>query len=328
ARAARATLVRRLTLAAAGALGLGLALILGPGALRPPAIAAGAPPFAIRTQPVSIAADRITGLRPLGAWVLSADAPGFGGFSGLVVADGMLTAVSDRAGLLTARFADSAGGPVFSEARLVALRDSDGSDPGAEGGDAEALVSFGGMLLAAFEHDHRLAPLSPDGVIGAPITLPAFETLPANGGIEALAASGGMLLAIPETPSGGSFPVYALTPDGRATGQGRLPAPPPHAVTDATIGPDGLLYVSLRDFSMATGVSIRIRRHALSGEPPLPVEGPGETLAAYEHASGIDNIEAIALWRDAQGRLRLWLMSDDNFNPLQRTLLLDFEVTG
>ena len=43
-------------------------------------------------------------------------------------------------------------------------------------------------------------------------------------------------------------------------------------------------------------------------------------------ASGIENMEGIAVWRDASGRTRLTLISDDNFTGLLRTLLLDFVV--
>jgi hypothetical protein len=37
-------------------------------------------------------------------------------------------------------------------------------------------------------------------------------------------------------------------------------------------------------------------------------------------------MEALAVWRDAQGRLLVALMSDDNFSVLQRTLLMLFQL--
>ena len=40
----------------------------------------------------------------------------------------------------------------------------------------------------------------------------------------------------------------------------------------------------------------------------------------------IDNMEAIAAHRSASGETILTLMSDDNFSPLQRTLIMQFAM--
>ena len=40
----------------------------------------------------------------------------------------------------------------------------------------------------------------------------------------------------------------------------------------------------------------------------------------------MDNFEGLALRRDRAGRTLLYLVSDDNFVPLQRTLLLQFRL--
>jgi hypothetical protein len=62
------------------------------------------------------------------------------------------------------------------------------------------------------------------------------------------------------------------------------------------------------------------------GPDGLPLPGSVETLAAFEAASGIDNMEGIALDRIPGGEIRLWLISDDNFFFIQRTLLMRFDV--
>jgi len=56
------------------------------------------------------------------------------------------------------------------------------------------------------------------------------------------------------------------------------------------------------------------------------VDGP-ELLSA-DMAYQIDNFEGMAVHRDASGALVLTLVSDDNFSPLQRTLLLQFTLVG
>ena len=39
-------------------------------------------------------------------------------------------------------------------------------------------------------------------------------------------------------------------------------------------------------------------------------------------------MEGLAVHRNAQGEIVLTLISDDNFSPLQRTLLLQFALVG
>jgi hypothetical protein len=40
----------------------------------------------------------------------------------------------------------------------------------------------------------------------------------------------------------------------------------------------------------------------------------------------IDNMEGIGVHRDANGEIVLTLVSDDNFSPLQRTIILQFTM--
>ena len=52
----------------------------------------------------------------------------------------------------------------------------------------------------------------------------------------------------------------------------------------------------------------------------------GEELAWLRHPLSVDNLEGIAAGRGPRGETLLWLLSDNNFNPLQRTILLHFEL--
>ena len=54
----------------------------------------------------------------------------------------------------------------------------------------------------------------------------------------------------------------------------------------------------------------------------------GEILIDVDFAYEIDNMEGIAVHRNAAGETILTLISDDNFNPLQRTILLRFALIG
>jgi hypothetical protein len=52
----------------------------------------------------------------------------------------------------------------------------------------------------------------------------------------------------------------------------------------------------------------------------------GEVLLEATDVLNIDNMEAIAAYRSRAGETILTLMSDDNFSPLQRTLIMQFAI--
>ena len=51
-----------------------------------------------------------------------------------------------------------------------------------------------------------------------------------------------------------------------------------------------------------------------------------EELARLASPYAVDNLEGLAATKGPRGETLLWLISDDNFNPLQRNLLLLFEL--
>ena len=74
-------------------------------------------------------------------------------------------------------------------------------------------------------------------------------------------------------------------------------------------------------------------RQLIAGrEKLLALLVPGALLEGTEIARislplTVDNFEGLGLRRDRDGRLLVYLISDDNFNPLQRTLLLMFRLS-
>lgn len=280
--------------------------------------------LSVEAAAIELTGGRLAGLAPAGAWELRSPHPEFGGLSGLLVEDGRLLAVTDQGWWFGARLAASGGGLRLEDARLAPMRDAGGDSYTKAGDDAEGLARLGETLAVSFERDHRVMLLRETGRLGGTIQSRRFERLPSNKGLEALASlPDGRLIALAEARDGSGVPVFLIGPDGAVT-EARLPPAGRHAVTGADVGPDGRLYLVLRHFSLLTGVSIRVMRYRL-GEDGLPLAGTAETLAAFENASGIDNMEGIAVER-ADAASRLWLVSDDNFNAIQRTLLLRFEV--
>jgi len=281
----------------------------------------------VETMPVEIAPAQLhAALRPLGAWVLSSEDPDFGGLSAVVIESGRLTAVTDRGHWLRARLT---GPPALTleAARLAPLRTAAGRALGGAAADAEGLTRAGGALYVAFERDHRIMRHAGAGQLSAAARAADWQGLGDNEGLEALAtAPDGALIAIAEGHTDAGSPLWRIRSEG-GLAKAHLPAPSRHKVTGADLGPDGRLYLVLRAYDRVRGVSIRVVRYALDAQG-WPEPGSRTRLAAYEEASGIDNMEGIAVTDEAQGRAVLWLISDDNFNARQRTLLMAFALGG
>jgi hypothetical protein len=96
-------------------------------------------------------------------------------------------------------------------------------------------------------------------------------------------------------------------------------------ITDAAALPDGGIVVLERRFRYSEGIKMRIRRVTASElKPDALIDG--QVLLEATDSLNIDNMEAIAVHRRASGETIITLMSDDNFSPLQRTLIMQFSL--
>jgi hypothetical protein len=270
-------------------------------------------------------------LRFEAGFALRAGDPRFGGLSGLWLApDGSrLMAVSDHGTLWIADLKQAANG------RLIGFGGWQALEPGAapgdpKGRDAEALAGDGaGGLVIAYEGVHRLRRLALSNLTGPATPLPTPPGLgpPSNTGIEALAPLGdGALLALSEG---------AFTPGGDLMGwriANDQAQPLSYAVSRGFVptGADCLddtIYVVERSFSLLTGFESRIvTLPAATVRPGARLVG--RPLAELRPPLVGENFEGIATRRGPDGRVLLYLVSDDNFLALQRTLLLQFSLPG
>jgi hypothetical protein len=267
-------------------------------------------------------------LRLIGTHPWAEDHPDFGGVSALDLAeDGLsFTALTDRGQIVTGRFVrDAAGAVTGAENVALAPLLSDGIVAlGPDWGDSEGLAGGeDGTLHVSFEGEHRVWSFAAPGA--APERLPRhadFAGFPTNSGLEALAIDGaGRLYTIPERSGalGRPFPVYRW--DGRGWSiAAELPREGEFLPVAADFGPDGRLYVLERAFLGLFGFRSRISRYAF-GEGAGPRELLLETASARH-----GNLESLAVWADAKGRIRLTLVSDDNFLPLIGTEIADYAI--
>ena len=102
----------------------------------------------------------------------------------------------------------------------------------------------------------------------------------------------------------------------------------PFAITSAANAPDGGIFLLERRYSLAGGVGMELR-HIGANEIRPGARLQGEVLANLSYQdTNIDNMEGIAVRKGPRGETLLYIVSDDNFSPIQRTLLLMFELRG
>ncbi|TYO85419.1 esterase-like activity of phytase family protein [Oceanicella actignis] len=261
---------------------------------------------------------------------LRSSRPTFGGLSGIEVsADGRrFVAVSDAGRWVEGALERGANERLtgWRLEILAGMLGPDGARAAYSERDAEGLdiaaPDLSGPRLVSFERDHRIArfagPRAPEELLWS---LRAWSRMPINNGFEALARRpDGALLAIQEADAGpGRQAAQLLFPDGRVLPLA-LPREKGLIITGADFGPDGRLYVVDRGLSFWRGFHMRLRRLTLEGARVIAEE----ELARISGVMGADNAEGISIWRDGAGRLRALVATDDNFNMLQRTLLLEF----
>ncbi len=133
----------------------------------------------------------------------------------------------------------------------------------------------------------------------------------------------GRLLAVAEKARQGTgVRGWLIAPDGEASeplvyGLARSQFRPTSLATLA----NGDVLALERHYSPVTGVAVRvvhIERATIAPRATLS----GNALATFKPPLTVDNFEGLAVRRSADGASHVYLVSDDNYSPFQRTLLL------
>ncbi|MGF7158427.1 hypothetical protein FHS85_000037 [Rhodoligotrophos appendicifer] len=285
-----------------------------------------------------------------GGLQISSTDPRFGGFSSLAVSsDGdRLLSTSDQGWWLKLGLKYDAGGKLagVENGEMAAILDKDGNPYQRKyERDTEAMTPLSdkgidGPVAVGFESKVRIDryDIGAEGFAARPqpvdVTIPKMmKNGPGNAQLEAMARfpSGKMadkLVAISEANLDKAGNIRAWLLDKRKSVAFAVERLETFKITDVAVLPNQDLVTVERDFS-ATERRLRmaIRRFSSSDI----AEGKtikGEILMKAEWPrTSIDNMEALATYRSADGEQRLLVMSDDNYNGfLQRTLLLQFAL--
>ncbi len=149
-----------------------------------------------------------------------------------------------------------------------------------------------------------------------------FHRLRGNAALEALAiSSDGTLYTLPELrPGAWSFPVWRFR-DGAWSEYDKLPASGGWLPVGADFDADDRLYLLERRAFGPLGFQSRVRRFEIGAEGLT-----GETTLLSTPLRMHGNLEGIAVWRGADGDLRLTMVTDRGFGVSDKETFVEYRL--
>jgi hypothetical protein len=267
----------------------------------------------------------------LAAWELKSDNTDFGGISALVaLRDGRFLGVSDAGALIGFGLSNNSQ---VDRPFIAALPGAVGK-AGFQDRDSEGLTTDAGSgriwISYEFKHAIRRMPASLSRVDA--VTRPALmRGWRSNSGAEALVRlRDGRFLVFAE--GGGdvdnAYPAVHFSGDpaeqGSAAFSFNYQPPSGYRPTDVTQLPDGRLLMLNRRISFPNGFTAKLTLFDPAGIKPGAVVS-GQVIATLAPPLLVDNMEGITTTQE-NGRTIVWMVSDNNFNIIQRTLLMKFAL--
>jgi hypothetical protein len=286
------------------------------------------------TRQVPLGPDQLPGaqagkVRFKGALVLSSGDRRFGGLSGLQIdRDLHVTAISDRAYFVEFDLVEDADGMLVGAGAPMIEPMTDASGVPLYGADRDAediAILPDGQRLVVFERNARLGWFAPGSARQARVAS-LLDLVPgSNEDIESVVPlPDGRLLLIAEGIwlRKGLLHAWIGEPGNWASlGYRRAVSD----VSGAALLPGGDLLVLERQASLLAGFRSRLQR-----VPASDIRAGGvlesETIIELGPPGIGDNFEGVATRPLPDGRAAIYLVSDDNYFPLERTYLLKFET--
>ena len=261
--------------------------------------------------------------------------PNFGGLSGLIInEDKSLIAVGDQGIWLTGKIKIDEKGKLVKiiNGRLGHVKDNKNNPlykHGKSYTDAESIEPYNNKFVVSFERKHRILIFnnifSHSEIFYDRIK---YLDLPDNGGIESMAPlKNNSIFLLSEN---------LIHPDNEIAGyllsdyklkKIYVKKNGSFKPTDMSSLPDGNILLLERSFSPVRGASARISVIKYEDLKPNSVILPF-TLDTLKPPMVVDNFEGISFLKLNDGGYYIFILSDDNFNFLQKTLLYQFYWDG
>jgi hypothetical protein len=257
----------------------------------------------------------------------------FGGLSGLTLTpDGStMFSVSDRGYGISAHLIHDHQGRLtgLQDWTIDALQTPQGKPVNGPLRDAEAIELLpNGSFLVAFEGLHRIWHYSNLTARPHPlVTPPDLQQAPQNGGVEAMTAlPDGRILVLTERYKHAAGLLKGWLINGERYDALTYKVTNSFKPTDLAVLRRDVLVLE-RHYLSFFGASVRILR--ITGEQ-IGAASPlqGKELLRLQSPLTIDNFEGLAVSDCKPFGVLIYLISDDNYSPFQRTLLLQFRLTA
>lgn len=279
----------------------------------------------------------INRLNLIGRYIIKSDDARFGGLSGArMSSDGSKLYTIGDEGIFASTHLEWKDGKLAGVGKweILPLLDADGHKLKGRMGDAEGLELAGdGDFLVSFEHQHRIWKMHISGddmrpVANGEVKIPMLKDN-SNEGIEAFVQlKNTNILALAEIfkpadglPQDGYTAAYLW--DGREWQMKAYAISDGYHPTDAVLLPNGDMLVLERRLGMDARFYARIMR-VNAADVGADIMKP-ELVAEISDQCGYDNMEGLAAWPQPDGKIRLVLVSDDNFRLWQKTYVVAFE---
>lgn len=271
----------------------------------------------------------------LGGWKITSDNHEFGGISSMVaLADNRFLMLSDNGTLV---------GFTLDEDKHEAVRPFIASLPDGpakpnafarKNWDSESLLHDPetGQFWVGYEHQHSIWRYGPSFARKEAVNFPkAMQKWPENEGAEAmLRFPDGRFLVFSESAkySQGGYQALIFGADASEPTSETVPfgyqPPQGYRLTDAAMLDDKSALMLHRRFTPLHGVSAILSIAQLADFKAGKV-ATSTPIATLKPPLKVDNMEALAITRDG-GETIVWIASDDNFSPLQESLLFKFRL--
>lgn len=273
---------------------------------------------------------RVGMLQPIGALSLTANQPGFGGFSALALHRGQAILLNDGGNVVRLRIR----GGVLSTEAVATLADGPGTGWRKESRDSESMVvdADSGRVWVGYERVNEIWRYAPGLTRGEAWSRPAaMRDWGKNSGAESLVRlADGRFLALREGWINATGPraaaLFAGDPADPATPVSNLRYLPPagYAPSDAALLTNGDVLVLNRRWRMPLrfdAVLVRIPRARIHAGSLMH----GVTVARFGTTLGGENAEGVAVARE-EGRTMIWLVTDNDGAAWRRTILAKFRL--
>ncbi len=268
----------------------------------------------------------------LNAWELGSNNEDFGGVSALAaLADGRFIGVSDAGTLIGFGLTrdDRTDRPF-----IAPLPDSQGPQATYKDRDSEGITydPATGQFWVSYEANHAIRRFSRSFARSTGTVQPReMQGWPSNKGAESIIRlADGRFVVIAESLEDDDTHqalIFSGDPVEPGTNIMRFTYRPPtgYRVTDGVQLPDGRLVILNRWVGLPNGFAAKL---AIIDPASLTTDDKveGKVIATLAAPLLVDNMEGIAVSHEGANTL-IWLISDNNFNIFQRTLLMKFRLS-